>query len=186
MTRLAFFSFLAVMLVFLFVAGIAISFELRLVFVQLSLVAALALDFMMLAQQGIFGGFAVIEQDFFPTAIGMACHAFQAKIAFVFVILLVTVVAFQRGVLVCAACVAGTAFHADVLAKDFESGLAMIEMQCLPVLLFMAALACFAQRAFVLVLLGVTTIACLCNIPEFFARRMTILAQDFFRKMPAL
>ena len=75
---------------------------------------------------------------------------------------------------------AGTAFHADVLAKDIEPGLAMIEMQRFPVLFSMAVLACLAQCTLVLVFPGVTTIACLCNVPIFFARGMAILAQDLF------
>jgi hypothetical protein len=67
-----------------------------------------------------------------------------------------------------------------MLAQDFESGLAMIEMKFLPFLLFVAVLACLAQRAFVFVLLGMTAIAGLDHLPIFFARGMAFPAKNFF------
>jgi hypothetical protein len=185
-TRLAFLPFLAFVLVFLFVAGIALSLELWLALIQIPLMATLALYFVMLAQQRILGCFAMIEQDLFPIAVGMASYAFHTEITFVFVSLLVTFDAFSRCVLEYVAGVAGTAFHTDVLAKDIESGFAVIEMKCLPVLLFMTALACLAQGALVLILLGMTGIAGLCHLPIFFAREMTVLAENLLRKMSPL
>jgi hypothetical protein len=140
----------------------------------------------MLAHQRIPGCFAMIEQDFFPVAVGMAGHAFHAVVALMFVVLLVTCNALSRCVLERVVSVTGAAFDADVLAKDVEPGLAMIEMQCLPILLFMAALACLAQRALVLVLLGMAAIAGFHYLPVFVARGMAILAQDLLGQMPTL
>ena len=100
----------------------------------------------------------MVKQDLFPAAIGMARRAFRAEITFVLVVLPVTFVAFPRRVLECVARMAGAAFHAAVLAKDIEPGSAMVEVECLPVLFLVAALARLAQRALVLVFPRVTAI----------------------------
>jgi hypothetical protein len=61
--------------------------------------ATLALGFVMLAQKRILGFFVMAKQYLFPLAVGMASRALGSEIAFVFIMLLVTFVAFSLCVL---------------------------------------------------------------------------------------
>ena len=79
-----------VLVVFL-MAREAIHFEF--VFVQVSLVAIIALHVLVLARQREFGFFVVIKGDIFPAALDVARFAFWPEFTFVLVIFLVTRVA---------------------------------------------------------------------------------------------
>jgi hypothetical protein len=56
-------------------------------------VTADAFHIMVFAKKGIFGCLVVIEQYFFPPPIGMAIFTLRSKVAFMFVILFMALVA---------------------------------------------------------------------------------------------
>jgi hypothetical protein len=82
--------------------------------------------------------------------------------------------------------VAAQAFGFAMLAQIQESGLVMDKMQCLPVLLLMATLACLAQRSLVFVFPGMTAIARLLHFTIRVSRKMAVLATNFFGQVSAL
>jgi hypothetical protein len=82
--------------------------------------------------------------------------------------------------------VAAHTFCFAMLARIQESILVVNEMQCLPALLFMAALAFLAQRALVFVSFGMTAIASLLHFPISDAREMAVPATNLFGRVSAL
>ena len=70
--------------------------HLQLVLKQIALVAASALGFLVLADQGVFRFLVVIEQDFFPAFLDVTVLALGPEIAFVLIVLFVAIVAQDR------------------------------------------------------------------------------------------
>lgn len=184
MARFAFFPFLPFVLIVLPVAGITIGLQLLLI--RIPFVAADAFHFMMFSKKRILGCLVVIEQDFFPSPIRMASFTFRPKVALVFVILLVTLDTKFRRVFETGIKVASLAFQADVLAKHLKMGFSMVEMDRLPVLLFMAVLAFGPQCPLVLVILQVATTTGCRSLAIFLVRQMAIPAKYFAGQMAAL
>lgn len=87
-TGFTFFSLLSLVLVIFFVTGNTLA--LYLVLIDIPLVAAAAFDFFMLAEQGVFGLFCMVEQNFFPFSLDVATFALRTKTSFVFIVFLVT------------------------------------------------------------------------------------------------
>ena len=123
--------------VVLLVANVA---HLGRVLVLLVDVTLVALHFLVLAQQRILGLLVVIEQDILPVLRGVARLALRTELALVrlVVVLLVARLALQRRVLELVVDVALVALHVDVLARQLELGLVVIEGDCLPVFFDMA------------------------------------------------
>jgi hypothetical protein len=125
---------LVYLVIILLVAGHAS--HLQLVFVQIALVAAYAFQRRaVFAEQREFGLLLVIEQDFFPIALGMASLALAAEFALVhLVIVLLMARAAQFGrVFVLLVDVTLVALHVIVLAQQLEVSLVVVELGRLPV-----------------------------------------------------
>ena len=167
------------LVIVLLVAGDALLLEL--ILVQVTLVAFGTLDFLVLAQQRILGLLVVIENALFPALLVVASLALGTEFALVpllsVIVLLVTVVAQLGRVLVLVVDMALCTFHLFVLVKQFELGLAVVEMQGLPVFFLMAILAFWPETAFMLVSLFMAVVALCRRIPIFLLRQVTILAQ---------
>lgn len=141
--------------------------------------AADAFHVMVFTKKGIFGCLVVIEQYFFPPPIGVAIFTLRSKVAFMYVVLFMALVAQFWRVLEFVVNVASFAFHIKVLAEHREFGFAVVKVRCLPVLLLMAVLAFRPQRALVLVILCVATDARCRSLAIFFELGMAVLAEDF-------
>jgi hypothetical protein len=124
-------------------------------------VAAAAFNIIMLAQQGKFGLFVMVEKYPFPLDLGVATFALGTKTPFVFVVFLVARVAIGRKLdLVQIALMATDAFRLTVFSQQGVLGLfVMIEQYFFPPPIGVAGFALGAKSSLVLVVLSVTRVA---------------------------
>jgi hypothetical protein len=176
--RFAFLAFLPLVFVILLVTWVAVCFQLF--FVQVSLVAAAAFNIIMLAQQGEFGLFVMVEKYPFPFDLGVATFALRTKTPFVFVVFLVARVAIGRKLdLVQIARVAADTFRFAVFSQQGVLGLfVVIEQYFFPPPIGVAGFALGTKIALVLIVLSVTRIALQRRVLEMFVG-MAWLALDF-------
>ena len=170
---------LVCLVIFLLVARHAS--HLHFVLVQVALVASRALHRrQVLAQQREFGLLAMIEQDLFPSPVGMAGFALRPELALVRlgIVLPVTFVTKYRNTFILFIDMTSLALNFYVLSFQLKFRFAVIEMGSFPVLFLVTIRTLFTQAAFVLVSLFMTTEAVGRSLPVFFLREMTVLAEN--------
>src|SRR5512143_726734 len=102
--------------------------------------AAHALRLLVFAQQRVFGFLVVIESNFLPVTLGVACLALRPELAFVRLVsfLAVAGVAERLGLLELVVAVAFFTRHVVVFAQQRKLGLVVIEANVFPALLEVA------------------------------------------------